>query len=313
MHLFEQSGLHPRSDLGQNFLIDLNLIDYILEQAELRENDVVLEVGTGTGGLTTGLASRAGAVVSVEIDHRVHAFAKEVAAPYANVTLLNCDVLKNKNALSPAVIEAVTAQLAAGPTRQLKLIANLPYCVATPVISNLVASDLPWAAMVVTIQWELAERIRAKPGSEHYSALSVWLQSQCHVKVLRKLRPMVFWPRPQVDSAIVQIVPAPLRRQQIGARAFFHDFLRRVFQQRRKFLRGVMVGMYRAELTKTDIDRLLEPFQLKEGARAEELDVATLVRLAGAVHAAVEQGTVEKGAGAARSAESGTARPGQEP
>src|SRR5262249_47556894 len=141
--------------------------------------------------------------------------------------------------------------------RRLKLVANLPYGVATPVISNLVASDLPWTAMLVTIQWELAERIRAKPASEHYGSLSVWLQSHCHVKVLKKLGPTVFWPRPQVDSAIVQLLPDHERRERIGDRSFFHDFVRRLFQQRRKFLRSVLAAMYRKQLNKAEIDERL--------------------------------------------------------
>jgi 16S rRNA (adenine1518-N6/adenine1519-N6)-dimethyltransferase len=283
MHRFEEHGFHPRTDLGQNFLIDLNLIEYILDQADLQPHDVVLEIGTGTGGLTTFLARRAAAVVSVEVDHRVHAVAREVVADLENVTLLNCDALRNKNNFSPVVLEAVAAQLAVDVERRLKLVANLPYCIATPVISNLIASELPWQAMLVTIQWELAQRIRANPASEHYGALSVWVQSQCEVKVLKKLGPTVFWPRPQVDSAIVQLLPAHEQRDQIGDRAFFHDFVRRVFQQRRKFLRSVLVGMYRNELSKADIDERLQPFNFKQGIRADELDVESLVKLATAM------------------------------
>jgi 16S rRNA (adenine1518-N6/adenine1519-N6)-dimethyltransferase len=283
MNLFRGQGFHPRSDLGQNFLIDLNLIDYVVEQADLGRRDVVLEIGAGTGGLTTHLAGRAAAVVSVEIDHRVHALARRAVAHRSNVTLLNCDALRNKNHFSPVVLEAVRAQLAVEPDRRLKLVANLPYCVATPVISNLVATELPWEAMLVTIQWELAERIRAKPSSEHYGALSVWLQSQCDATVLKRLGPTVFWPRPQVDSAIVQLLPAPDRRRQIGDRQFFHDFVRRVFQQRRKYLRSVLVGMSRDDLTKEEIDERLLPFAFKEGIRADELDVLTLVQLAHAM------------------------------
>ncbi len=287
LSLFHRNGLHPRSDLGQNFLIDLNLIDYLVEQADLGPRDVVLEVGSGTGGLTTHLAARAAAVVSVEVDHRVHALASQAVGHLSNVVLLNCDALRNKNHLSPAVLEAVTAQLAVEPERRFKLVANLPYCIATPVISNVVASELPWEAILVTIQWELAERIRAKPSSEHYGALSVWIQSQCDVAVLKKLGPTVFWPRPQVDSAIVQLLPALDRRRQIGDRKFFHDFVRRLFQQRRKFLRSVLVGMYRDVLTKEEIDERLEPFAFKEGIRADEIDVATLVQLADAMRQAI--------------------------
>ena len=283
MSLFQQNGFHPRTDLGQNFLIDLNLVEYILERAELNRDDVVLEVGAGTGGLTTALASRAAAVISVEIDRRVFALAGQVVSHLKNVTLLNCDALKNKNHFSQTVLDVVGTELAVSPHRRLKLVSNLPYCIATPVVSNLVASEIPWESMIVTIQWELAERIRSKPSSEHYGALSVWLQSQCQVKVLKKLRPTVFWPRPKVDSAILQILPLPGSREKIGDRAFFHDFVRRLFQQRRKFLRSVLVGMYRQELSKTEIDEVLAPFSFRDGVRADALEVDIIVKLAGAM------------------------------
>src|SRR5262245_13182439 len=253
MGLFEGNGFHPRSDLGQNFLIDLNLTEYILDQAELEPRDVVLEIGAGTGGLTAALASRAAAVVSVEVDRRVHALARQALEHLPNVTLLNCDALRSKSRFSPVVLDALRQELAADENRRLKLVANLPYCVATPVVSNLVASDFPWEAMVVTIQWELAERFRAAPGSEHYGALSVWLQSQCRIRVLKKLGPTVFWPRPQVDSAIVQLVPLSEPWIQEGEKAFFQEFVRRLFQQRRKYLRSVLAGMYRDEITKAEI------------------------------------------------------------
>jgi 16S rRNA (adenine1518-N6/adenine1519-N6)-dimethyltransferase len=117
--------------------------------------------------------------------------------------------------------------------------------------------------------------------------LTVWLQSQCHVKVLKKLSPTVFWPRPQVDSAIVRITADAAGREALGDRIFFQDFVRRLFHQRRKYLRSVLSGMYRKELSKSEIDRILEPFGFPEGVRAEELDVPTLVRLARAVDATV--------------------------
>lgn len=284
--LFERNGIHPRHDLGQNFLIDLNLLEYIVAESELSERDVVLEIGTGTGGMTAFLAQRAGAVISVEIDPRVHAFAREKLAGFSNVTLLLCDVLKNKNQLAPDVVAEVTRQLAVDPERRLKLIANLPYSVATPVMSNLLASDLDCERMVVTIQWEMAERLRARPGTNDYGALSVWVQSQCEVRVLKKLGPTVFWPRPQVDSAIVRLLPDRALQTQLGDREFFHDFIRRLFQQRRKLLRSVLWAMYKSGLSKIQIDAALTGAGLAPEARAEQIDVPGLVLLSRRLQAA---------------------------
>ncbi len=285
MSLFEQHGANPRHDLGQNFLIDLNLHDYIVRAASVSPDDVVLEVGTGTGALTTAISIDASRVVTVEYDQRVHQIAKDLLQSRPHVTLLNCDVLKNKNRFNPDVLAAVNSALENMPPdrpRSLKLVANLPYNVATPVISNLVASDLPWTRMVVTIQYELAERMAAAPGSSQYSALTVWLQAQTKVTLLKKLGPNVFWPRPQVDSAIVQIDPDPQLRSAIGDREFFHTFLRDVFTQRRKRLRGVVASMFRATHEKPAVDAAFEAARVSTDSRAEELQPGDLVKLANA-------------------------------
>ena len=280
MQLFERHGFNPRSDLGQNFLIDLNIIEYVVEHGHIQPTDIVLEVGTGTGGMTTFMAQQAAHVVTVEYDRNMHTLAQEATRKYDNITLLNCDALKNKNRMSPIVLDEIATQLAAHPGSQLKLVANLPYNVATPIISNIVASDLPWNRMVVTIQYELGLKMSCKPSSSNYGALSVWLQSQCFVKLLKKLGPTVFWPRPKVDSAIVQLTPNPPLKQQIVDRVFFQDFLRRVFQHRRKLMRSTLVGMYSKQLPKADVDSLLLSHGIdKEKARAEELSILELIEL----------------------------------
>ncbi len=166
-----------------------------------------------------------------------------------------------------------------GPIKRLKLVANLPYGVATPVISNLLASEYPWERMVVTIQYELAQRMAAKQGTSNYGALSVWLQAQCRLEVLKHLPPDVFWPRPKVASAMIRLDPDPELRAKIKDREFLHQFLREVFQQRRKLLRNVLISMYRRQLNRTQIDDVLVPHGLKADARAEQLSPAQLVNL----------------------------------
>lgn len=279
MELFKAHGFNPRSDLGQNFLIDINLVEFAVRSAELTKDDLVLEVGPGTGGMTTFLSVEAGEVVSVEVDRNMFALATKATEHCENVTLLHQDILKNKNTLSPIVTDLLKQKLAEHPGRNLKLVANLPYNVATPVISNLVASDLPWQKMVATIQLELGEKMIAEPGGTGYGALSVWLQSQCSVRIIRRLSPKVFWPRPKVNSAIVSLWRHDGRGARIDDKPFFLDFLRRLFHQRRKLLRRVLIGMYSKELSKTRVDEVLAELGHAPDARAEQLDVPTFVKL----------------------------------
>lgn len=283
--LFSQHGFFPRGDLGQNFLIDLNIVRYVADQAFIGPDDVVLEVGTGTGGLTTFLAREAAAVVTVEYDENVFGLAQQFLDGLRNVTLINADALKSKNTLNPDVMAVVEEKLREDPDRKLKLVANLPYDVATPVISNLIASELPWVAMVVTIQLELAQRMAAHPkAGSNFGALSIWLQSQCQIKLLKKLGPQVFWPRPNVDSAILSIRPDRERRAAIIDRAFFHDLVRAVFTQRRKHLRVGLCSALEGRLDRDAIDRVLAELGIKPEVRAEQLEVATFVSLANRLH-----------------------------
>jgi len=182
MRRFAEAGIRPHTRFGQNFLIDMNLQRLLFEAAELGPDDVVLEVGTGTGSLTVLAAARAAAVVTVEIDRQLFQLAGEELLGADNVTMLQCDALKNKNRLSPELLETLDRELNVAPGRRLKLLSNLPYNVATPVLSNLLALERPPELMTATIQKELAERIVARPGTKDYGALSIWMQSQCRRK-----------------------------------------------------------------------------------------------------------------------------------
>jgi 16S rRNA (adenine1518-N6/adenine1519-N6)-dimethyltransferase len=278
-HLFQERGLRPKNKLGQNFLVDLNLIDFIVKNAELNREDMVLEVGTGTGSLTAALADQAGAVLSVEIDASFHALVQETLGHHAHVQFFHGDVLKNKNHLNPAVLETLHAGLRRFQGKHLKLVANLPYAVATPVICNLILSDLAFERMVVTVQWEIAERLLASPGSKDYGALAILMQSLADIELLRKLPATVFWPRPQVGSAIICIRPRADKRSQVGDPLRFRHFLRDLYAHRRKNLRGSLVSLPQGRWDKPQVDQKLAELGLDGNCRAETLDRHTHLRL----------------------------------
>jgi len=284
---FAEAGIRLNARHGQNFLIDMNLQRLIVDRAELGPDDVVLEVGTGTGALSALMAPRAAAVITVEIDPQLYQLASEELFGLGNVVMLAQDALRNKSHFDDRVIEAVQEQLAAAPGRRLKLVANLPYSVATPVVANLLASSIVPATMTITIQKELADRIVAAPGSKDYGALSVWVQSQCRVELVRLMGPTVFWPRPKVTSAILQIELDPQLRGRIDDLPFFHGFARSLFFHRRKFLRSVLLSAWKGRLDKPAVDAILANCELTAELRAEQLSVETILLLSRAVRSAV--------------------------
>jgi 16S rRNA (adenine1518-N6/adenine1519-N6)-dimethyltransferase len=277
--LFEAYRLHPKSKLGQNFLIDLNLLDFLINSAELSRADLVLEVGTGTGSLTARLAQHAGAVLSVEIDRNFHELARDAVAGPEHVRLLLADVLRNKNHLNPEVFSQLDELRQRYQPQRIKLVANLPYAVATPVISNLLLSDVPVERMVVTVQWEIAEKLAAAPGGNEFGALSVLVQAIADVEILRKLPPTVFWPRPAVASGIVRIWPRPAKRAAIPDLMRLRRFLRDLYSHRRKNLRGAILGMPGAGHEKAAVDTKLAELDYTGTERAETLTVAQHLQL----------------------------------
>jgi 16S rRNA (adenine1518-N6/adenine1519-N6)-dimethyltransferase len=278
--LLEERNIRPKGKLGQNFLIDLNLIDLIVRAAELTREDLVLEVGSGTGSLTARLADEAGAVVSVEVDPAFQLLSGEILAGRENLTLVAGDVLRHKNEIAPDVLAAVDAARAKHGTTRLKLVANLPYVVATPVIANLLLQgERPLERMVVMVQWEIAERMTAGPGSPVYSSLAVLAQSLADVSVVRRLAPTVFWPRPKVDSAIVLLRPNAEKRARVPDPLRWRAFLRDLYTHRRKNLRGALAGWPQGRRPKDEVDRQLADLGIDGNIRAEELSIDDHLRL----------------------------------
>lgn len=278
--LFAAHGIRPKNKLGQNFLIDLNLLDLIVRTAELSRADLVLEVGTGTGGLTARLAREAGAVLSVEIDEDFFSLANEVLAGQEHVTILHTDVLENKNKLCPEVLSTLAELRRRYSSQNLKMVANLPYAVATPVIANFLLLDLRFERMVVMVQAEIAERLLAMPGTKEYGALAVLIQSLADVEAVRRhVPPVVFWPRPQVASAIMLIRPNAAKRARVGDVGRFRLFLRDLYTHRRKNLRGALAALPNSRHAKTEIDSLLNQLGVSGTARAEDLNAEQHLRL----------------------------------
>jgi len=202
-------GLRPRHRLGQNFMADPNMAAFVANAAELSRNDAALEIGAGTGALTRLLCERAGAVVAVEIDTALLPLAQESCGDYANAVFVSGDALEGSR-LAPGVVEAVAKATAGG--RTLKLVANLPYGAATAIVQTMLTRGPRPSLMVVTAQSEVVDRMAAQPGSRDYGFLSLAVQMNGTVERLRTLKPEVFWPRPEVNSAVarVRVWPSPM-------------------------------------------------------------------------------------------------------
>ena len=289
----DEAGIYPVSRYGQNFLTDLNLVRMIADSAELGPQDIALEIGTGTGSLTAMIAEKAGHVITVEIDKNLHQLAREELASFNNITFLQQDALRNKNNLSQELLDTIATAMSQIENAQLKLVANLPYNIATPIISNLLTyEDFVPTSMTATIQKELGDRIVARPATSDFGSLSLWIQAQCDAEIVRIMNPSVFWPRPKVHSAIVHIVTNPEKRARIKDLKNYHQFIRSVFIHRRKYLRSVLITVFKNQLTRQDVDEVLESMGLKGEYRAEQLAVAVMIELCERLYervAAVEQ------------------------
>ncbi len=235
--LLASAGIAPNRRFGQHFLVDLNLMRLAVEAAGVTASDVVLEVGCGTGSLTSALAERAGSVVTVEIDPKLAQIAESHLSQVSNVRLVQTDVLSSKGAFQAAVVAALSEALEQQRGRLL-LVANLPYDVASAVMINLVKGPVVADEMVVTVQKEVAERMAAGPGSKPYGSLSVFLGATGTVETLRVLKPSVFWPPPKVDSALVRFVRDRRKCAQIGDIGLLSEVVSLFMGHRRKMLRA---------------------------------------------------------------------------
>lgn len=283
-NMLDSNGLSPRRRLGQNFLVDLNLLDLLVDSAQLQPNDVVLEIGAGTAGLTSRLAALVKHVVSVEVDPGFFKLASYELRGVENVTLLHADALHNKNRMNELVMKTLDDKVKEHGRADYHLVANLPYDIATCVIGNLLLEQPLVRSMTFTVQYEVGERITAQPGSKDYGGISVLVQATSDAEWIRTLGPTVFWPRPKIDSAILHIVVRPeavCPRHRLTA---FHAFIRDLFSHRRKGTRQALISIPRFKAVKARLDETLAGMHTAFAtSRAEQLSATELYRLFEAV------------------------------
>ncbi|MRI08062.1 16S rRNA (adenine(1518)-N(6)/adenine(1519)-N(6))-dimethyltransferase RsmA [Limosilactobacillus reuteri] len=277
--IMEKYGIHTKKSFGQNFLTDLNVLKNIVEAADITDNDNVIEIGPGIGALTEQLAQAAGEVLALEIDQDLIPVLKEVLSPYDNVKVINQDVLQ---ANLPELIKKEFKD----PSRPIKVVANLPYYITSPILMNLLASPVEWATICVMMQKEVAQRLTAKPGTKQYGALTLAIEYQMQAKIAFDVSRKVFVPSPNVDSAIVVLTPRtnPLPVQPFDKQKLF-GFIRGCFAHRRKSLWNNLQSVIGKDpAVKEKMTAVLNQLDISPQIRPEKLTLEQFIELANALH-----------------------------
>ena len=259
--------------LGQNFLIDTNVIDRILEGARVQEGDYVIEVGPGIGTLTKEMGRTAEKVVAIEIDKTLIPILEETLADFPNIEVINQDILKVD------VQELVKAKLNGGP---VKLIANLPYYITTPIVMKFLEEDIPVTDIVVMVQKEVADRMNAQPNSKDYGALSVAVQYYCDTEIVAKAPRHMFMPQPNVDSTVIGLHVREERKYNVDNEDIFFKTVKASFGQRRKTLLNSLGGL--GFLSKDQIKIALQEANIDKKRRGETLSIEEFASLSNAVN-----------------------------
>ncbi|MDD4688172.1 MAG: 16S rRNA (adenine(1518)-N(6)/adenine(1519)-N(6))-dimethyltransferase RsmA [Eubacteriales bacterium] len=269
--IMSKSGIKFKKGLGQNFLIDDSVLEDIVVGSEITENTAVIEVGPGIGCLTQALAEKAGKVVSIEIDRGLVPLLNSLFVAYNNVEIIEGDILKTD--LIP-LIESFGDM-------EVRVAANLPYYITTPIIMKLLEEDLPIRSITVMVQKEVAERIVAKPGGKEYGALSVAVQYYSDAQIIRVVSSECFMPPPKVDSAVVKMV---IGKKDLGVdeKKFFR-LVKAAFAQRRKTLINSISGSNFYKMDKAQLKEAIESIGLNEKVRGEVLSLEQFAQLANIV------------------------------
>ena len=274
--LLQDAGLHPRKRLGQNFLVNAGTLDAIIDAADLSPQDVVLEIGAGTGALTRRLALSPARVIAVELDRGLFHILQSIFHDNSGVTLIHGDILD----LDLSVL--IDTKLAPGC---IKVIGNLPYYITTPILMKFLdaASALPIQMILIMAQAEVGARMAASPGTKDYGALSVAVAYRSEAEILSRVPAASFYPKPKVDSVLVRLNIRSTPSADVKDEQFFFSIVRAAFQYRRKILRNALQLACKAgevQLPADSVDRALLALDIDAKRRGETLSISEFAALA---------------------------------
>ena len=255
---------------GQNFLIDAHVINKIISAADITKDDCVLEIGPGIGTMTQYLAESAGQVVAVEIDKNLLPILDETLAEYDNVTVINDDILK-------VDINKIVEERNGG--RPIKVVANLPYYITTPIIMGLFEKHVPLLSVTVMVQKEVADRMQTGPGNKDYGALSLAVQYYADPYIVANVPPNCFMPRPKVGSAVIRLTRHAAPPVKVDNEKWMFDIIRASFNQRRKTLANGLSNSDKIDLPKDVITEAIAKLGKGESVRGESLSLEEFAAL----------------------------------
>lgn len=255
---------------GQNFLIDTHVLDKIIRSAEITKDDMVLEIGPGIGTMTQYLACAAGKVIAVEIDKALIPILEDTLSEYDNVRVINEDVLK--------VDIAKLAEEENGG-RPIKVVANLPYYITTPIIMGLFENNVPIKSITVMVQKEVADRMQVGPGTKDYGALSLAVQYYAKPYIVANVPPNCFMPRPKVGSAVIRLDKYEEPQVQVEDEKLMFKIIRASFNQRRKTLANGLKNSTELDFTKEEIEKAIEVLGKGASVRGEALTLEEFAKL----------------------------------
>ena len=274
----ERHDFKLSKSLGQNFITDRNVIEKIIDGAEINSDDLVIEIGPGIGVLTAAAAESAARVIAVEIGKKLIPILSETLGGYDNIKVINRDILKTD------INEIINEEKEAGTfSGRVKIIGNLPYYITTPIIMSILERGVSVDSITIMMQKEVADRIKSSPGGKTYGALSVAVQYYCDVHQVTSVPKEVFVPRPKVDSTVLQLSVRKERPVDLISEKVFFSCIKHGFGQRRKTLLNSLTGV--CGLSKDQIREILSETGIEFNRRAETLDIKEFAAIANSVAA----------------------------